>query len=253
MASNTKRTTKTTKGTSRTSAKRTTQAKVSSKSTPVMTERAEDAAIIDSSVSANTAGRRSLRANRLYIIIAVVVIALLALLYYFRGLFVVAMVNGQPISHIALIQQLENQDGQQVLNSLITETIIEQQAKKQGVSVSKQEVDQDEKQISDQLAKQGQNINQVLSMQGMTEKTLRDQLRVQKLIEKLLGKNVTVTDKEVSDYISQNKSTLPQNQSQAQLKATVESQLKQQKLNDKFQTWIQNQRQKANIQYFVSF
>lgn len=244
--------TKKTASTTRTPAKRTARAKSSSrKSSPAITEVIEESVVTESTMS--TPKRRPLQVNRRYAIIVVVVIALLALLYYFRGIFVVAMVNGQPISHIALIQQLESQDGQQVLDSLITETLIDQQAKKQGITVSQQEIDSDEKTISDNLTQQGQTLDQVLAQQGMTEKSLRDQIRVQKLIEKLLGKNITVTNKEITDYISQNKDTLPQNQTQAELKATVKSQLEQQKLNTKFQAWLQNIRKQANIQYFVNF
>ncbi len=257
MASSTGRTRKTTE-TVKSSAKRPTTRKTSSsKKVSVVSDKVmSEAVIADSSVPAfagSAAGIGGIRVKRLYVIIAVVVIALAALLYYFRGVFVVAMVNGQPISHIALIQKLEQQDGQQVLNSLVTETLIEQQAKKQGISVSKQEIDADEKQISDNLSKQGQSLNQVLAMQGMTEQSLRDQIRIQKLIEKMLGSQITVTDKEVNDYISKNKSTLPQNQSQSQLKSTVRSQLKQQKLNEKFQTWLADLKKQANIQYFVNF
>ena len=38
----------------------------------------------------------------------------------------------------------------------------------------------------------------------------KEQIRVQKLVEKLIGKDIKVTDKEIDDYIEKNKDSIPQ-------------------------------------------
>ena len=91
------------------------------------------------------------------------ILLLAGLLYAFRSLFVAAMVNGQPISRVSLVRELEKQNGKQALNSLVTKTLIYQEARKQNVSVSDDEINGEMKKIEDNLQQQGQRLDQHLS------------------------------------------------------------------------------------------
>jgi len=190
--------------------------------------------------------------RRPYLILIVVIILLGAALYYFRGLFVAAVVNGQPISRLAVVQQAEKQSGKQTLDTLVRDALIEQEAKKENVTVSDKEVNDEIATLQGNLKKQGQSLDQVLSTQGMTLNDLRNLIRLDKLVQKMVGKNITVSDKEVTDYINQNKSSLPSTD-EATLKKQVKAQLVQQKTNAAVQTWLANLQQKANILYFVQY
>jgi hypothetical protein len=68
----------------------------------------------------------------------------------------------------------------------------------------------------------------------------------------MVGKNIKVSDKEVNDYITQNKSSLP-NADAATLKKEAKAQLLQQKTNAAVQTWLANIQKQANIVYFVQY
>ena len=59
------------------------------------------------------------------------------------------------------------------------------------------------------LKKQGQNLDQALATQGMTRDDLNRAIRTNKLVSKLVGKDVKVTDEEVNDYLEKNKANLP--------------------------------------------
>ncbi len=190
--------------------------------------------------------------QRKYIIAAVVVLAIIGILYVARGVFVAAIVNGQPISRLSVISELEKQGGKQALNSLITKTLIFQEANKQKITVSKQEVDAEMKKIEESVVKQGQNLNQLLATQGMSRDALAEQVSLQKLIEKMVGKEIQVTDKEVSDYIEKNKETLGDTTDQANLQENVKQQLRQQKLSEKYQALIEKLQKDAKISYFVA-
>lgn len=182
-----------------------------------------------------------------------VVILVIALLYMLRSQFIVAMVNGRPISRSAFNTQLEQQSGKEVLNSLITKSLIEQEADKRHVSVPQSEVDSDTKKIEQQLSAQGQNLDQALAARGMTRSQFTDQLRLQKLVEKLLGNNIKVSDKEVQDYIDQHKDQLGDTSNMDQLKAQVRAQLEQDKLSSQAQQLIAKLQKQANITYFINF
>ena len=175
------------------------------------------------------------------------------ILFYFKGLFIVATVNGQPITRIALIQELEKRNGKQMLSSLITQILINQEAQKKNIDVSQKEIDDQVKKVEDGLKKQGQTLDTALSFQGLTRKDFMDQIRLQKLVEKILAKDIKVTDKEISDYIEKNKDSIPSSLKPEEVTANARQQLEQQKLSSKAQPWIQGLQSKAKINYFVNY
>src|SRR5258706_15504399 len=77
---------------------------------------------------------RVLKTRKAYLILAAVIVALGILLYTGRGLFVAAVVNGQPISRLSIIQESEKQSGKQALETIVRNTLIEQEAHKANVA-----------------------------------------------------------------------------------------------------------------------
>ncbi|MDP2638024.1 MAG: SurA N-terminal domain-containing protein [Candidatus Levybacteria bacterium] len=173
--------------------------------------------------------------------------------FFLRGLFIVALVNGQPISRLSIIQELEKQSGQQAMAARVNQTLILQEAKKKNVDVSQEEIDKSIKTIEEDLKKQGQNLDTALSAQGMTREDLIMQLKLRTLVEKLLADKVKVTDKEINDYIEKNKETFPTEMKEEEVKAEVKQQLEQQKMATESQTWIAELNKNAKINYFVNY
>ena len=202
--------------------------------------------------SPETPAQTTVHIRKPYVILIAVIIILGALLYYFRGLFVAAVVNGQPISRLAVIQQSEKQSGKQTLDTLVRDALIEQKAKQENVTVSDKEVNDEIDTLQNNLKKQGQTLDSVLAAQGMNEEDLRNLIRLDKLVQKMVGKDVKVSDQEVNDYINKNKDSLPSTD-EATLKKQVKAQLTQQKTNAAVQTWLANLQQQAHIVYFVQY
>ena len=188
-----------------------------------------------------------------YLIAALVFVVLGFLVYTFRSVFVAAVVNGYPVSRLEVVREAEKQNGKQVLNTVIRNTLIEQEAKKQHVTVSEKEVTDEIKKVEANLSKQGQKLDQVLAMQGMTKEDLRKLIRLDKLVGKMVGKDVKISDKEVDEYLEANKDSLPEDQDPAQLRKAVRTQLQQQQLNQKVRLWLDNLQSKAKIIYFVQY
>lgn len=202
-------------------------------------------------VTATTTVITNARNPRLWIGLVIVVVAIVA--FAFKGLFVAAVVNGQPISRIAVIQQLEKQNGKQAVSSLVTQTLITQEAEKKHVTVNQSEVNADLKKIDDALKAQGQSLDVALSARGLSKQDLIEQITLQKLIEKMVGKSVKVTDDDVQKYIETNQDTLPKDLSEEELKKQVKQQLEQQQLQEKTQSFVADLQKKAKISYFVSY
>ncbi|HEV2339544.1 MAG TPA: SurA N-terminal domain-containing protein [Patescibacteria group bacterium] len=181
-----------------------------------------------------------------------VILAIVATLYALKGWFIVAMVNGKPITRYTLDQRLEQQSGKQVLNGMITQMLIEQYASGKHVTVSQSEIDSTVNQLNKSLAAQGQTLDSALTAQGMTKSEFLEQVRLQKLVQKILGSSVTVSDKEVSDYIAQHKSSFDPSMKPQDIKNQVRSQLQQQKLSNQAQALVTRLQSQAKISYFVN-
>ncbi len=189
---------------------------------------------------------------KIFIPVILIIILILAAIFGQKLLFV-AYVNGQPITRMAYYNELEKKDGAQVLQNLVVETLINQEAAKKGIVVTNTDVQNAERTIDSQLKSQGEDLNTVLAQQGMTKSDFEEQLKIQQQVEKLLGSKITITDKQIDDYIAQNKDSLPPTATGSALRAQVKQQLEQQELTAQFQSFITTLQQNAHITYFTNY
>ncbi len=196
---------------------------------------------------------RSMRMNKGRAALVVVVVILLGFLYAGRALFIAATVNGSPISRWSIVRELEKQSGEQALDTMVTKKLINAAAAKAKISMSPADIDKEISTITDQVTKQGGTLAMALEQQGMTEQDLRDQILLQKELEKLLGDAALVTDDDVAQYITQTKATAPKGTSDDDFKAQIREQLKGQKFNSAASKWVTDAKAKAQIEYFVDY
>ncbi|MCL5438936.1 MAG: SurA N-terminal domain-containing protein [Patescibacteria group bacterium] len=194
---------------------------------------------------------KKVTSNKVILILGILII--IAIIYLKKDLFIVATVNGQPISRLSVINELEGQAGKQVLDQLVTKSLILQEAKKQNVNISQKDIDSEIEKVKKELEKNGQSLDQLMQFQNLTKEKLNEQIKIQLIIDRILGKNITVTDKEVNDYLEKNKDVLDKNKSQDELKVGIKDQIKQQKLSDEFKAWVTQLQTKAKINYYVKF
>lgn len=186
-------------------------------------------------------------------IILLVVVVLVAILFYFKSLFIAATVNGTPISRLDVIQRLEKATGKQTLDSLITKELLLQEASKRKITISDQEINKEIIKIAANIKKQGGTLEQALAAQGMSQSDLRDQVKLQKILEKMFADKLKVTEKEIDQFIEANKNNIPQAAGQSTIRESVRQQLQQNKLGPKVQELIANLKKAAQINYFVNY
>lgn len=192
--------------------------------------------------------------NWRYLLIPLFIISLaLSAFYLYKTLFPVAIVNGEPITRNVYVSEMEKQSGKQIINSLVTKSLITQEAKKQKITVGQNEINDELKKYESALKQQGQTLDAALKQQGLTRKDLEEQVVIQKKIEKILGKEIQVSDKDVNDYIAKNSSTMPEGADTKEMRDSVKQQLQQQKLSEKFQTWLADLQKKAKINYYTAY
>lgn len=175
------------------------------------------------------------------------------LLFYFKHLFVVALVDNRPITRFALDRELEKQAGQQILDNLVGESLILQEAKRQGVKISQAEVNAKVEEVRGQLKEQGNDLEALLEAQGQTLKSFEKQVKNQLIIEELVGKDIAVTEEEIEAYFNENQDFFEEGVVFEDVKDDLKEQIRQGKLSTNFQSWLSELKEKAKIHYFLSF
>ena len=189
----------------------------------------------------------------LVIAIGVAVILIIVALFFAKGHFVAATVNGSPISRWSVIKELEKQGGKQALEAIIDKKLIETELNKQKITATKEEVDAEIEKIKAQVASQGGTLEAALTQQGMTEEKLREQITIQKKLEKLLADKVAITDAEIDTYIKDSKATPPKDIKMEDFRKQISDQLKGQKFQQEAQKWVSDLTASAKIKYYVNY
>lgn len=183
-----------------------------------------------------------------WIFIAILV-ALAALFLVKKGLIVAAIVNGRPIFRWELTNSLVSRFGKQTLEGMISETLIAAEARKSGVTISNQEVDG---KVAEVVKGLGENVKleDVLQFQGMTKSDFENQIRLQLTVEKILGKDIQITEGDVDNYIATNRATLVATDP-GKLREEARSTMFNQKVSEKLQPWFLEIKDKAKVFRFL--
>lgn len=181
--------------------------------------------------------------------LAVVILGLIAIFVSNKGLLVAAVVNGKPIFRWQLTKVLTSRFGAQTLDSMISQALIDEEARKAGITVPQEDIAKKESELVASLGG-SVSLDDVLKYQGMTKGDFEDQLRLQLTVEKLLGKDITITDEEISNYIATSGSTLTATD-EAGLKEEARQAIFSQLMNEKLQTWFSEVKAKAKVFRFL--
>jgi len=184
--------------------------------------------------------------KRRLIIIAAIVIGLAGLLFYFKNQFVIAWVNGRPITRFTYNQELQKLAKNQAIDSLLTKKLILAEAAKNKIAVKQEEIDSAIKDIDERTKAQGTNLDELLLAQGITRQALQEEIRLQKLLEKLVGE-ITLDEELITTYFNDNQTTLFKDKKLEEVKEEIKTQLSQQELINKIQELIARLQAEAKV------
>jgi len=118
----------------------------------------------------------------------------------------VASVNGEKISRNEFYEFLVDQNGLRLLDTLITNKIIDQEINKNGISIMEEEI---EKELNEIYAYYGgqEAILQELEASGMGLEDLREDIIINIKIRKLLELRIEASEDELEKYFQDNKAS----------------------------------------------
>ena len=122
---------------------------------------------------------------------------------------VVAKVNNEVITKDDLYEILVKQNGEQLLNSLISEKIINIEAEKQKIEVSEEDIQKEIDKIAGNYGGE-EAFNQAMQYYGYTLEDIKNDLAMNIKIKKLLEPSISISEEEMKNYFETNKETFNQ-------------------------------------------
>ncbi|KOS61165.1 peptidylprolyl isomerase [Lysinibacillus agricola] len=121
----------------------------------------------------------------------------------------VAKVDGEKILQTELDDALREQYGTEVLDTLITNKIVELEAKKEEVSVSEDAIQAEYDELADSYGGE-ESLQAALEANGLTEQSVKDNIRMYQLTKNVIAASIDISDEEVAQYFEDNKDSYGQ-------------------------------------------
>jgi len=176
-------------------------------------------------------------------------VLLLVLAAVNKGWVVAAVVDGQPIFAWQLNSTLRTRYGQQTLEGMIGETLIQKEAGRSGVVVTPEDIQTKQKEILSSLGTEV-SLEDFLKFQGLTEADFNQQLVIQLTVERLLTKDLIVSEADIDNYIATSGATLTATEP-AQLREEAKRAIMSNIVSEKLQPWFLELREKSNVMKFL--
>ncbi|MBB5179733.1 foldase protein PrsA [Planomicrobium koreense] len=147
----------------------------------------------------------------IYIAIGVIAASAIFLLMSFGQNNGVASVNGKEISKDELYAQMLKTNGTETLDLMISEEIVRQEAEKEDITVSDEEIEAEIAVYEEQYGG-AEELDSALAASGMTVESLKEEVQTYVKIEKLIGPGIEITDEQIQTYFDENKESLGQSE-----------------------------------------
>jgi len=121
----------------------------------------------------------------------------------------VAKVDGEKILQTELDDALREQYGAEVLETIITNKIVELEAKKEGVSVSEDSIQEEYEELAESYGGE-ESLQAALEENGLTEQSVKDNIRMYQLTKNVIATSIDISDEEVAQYFEDNKDSYGQ-------------------------------------------
>ncbi len=187
--------------------------------------------------------------NTKLLYMAVGLLALLALVLANKSVFLAAVVGSKPVFSWELNRVLVDRYGKQTLEGMISEQLIANEAKKQNISVSSGDIKSREEEIVKGLGS-GMPLEELLKIQGLSKEEFDRQITLQLTVQKILGKDLVITQDDIDMFIASNRATLVATE-EASLRVEAKQAILDSKIGEKLQPWFNELKTKAKILRFL--
>lgn len=182
-------------------------------------------------------------------IISVVLILVGAIGLRYKYFIVPAAVNGQPIFFWEYFSKLHQIAGTQVLDQIVSERVISQEALRLGVVVTQAQINEEEQKIEEQFAQSG-GLEAILASQGITKNEFERQLRLSLFVRSILTDEVTVDEDEVNLEYEETKDQYTDLE-ESEAKNQIREALQYQRIQSQITPWLENLKASAQVEIYL--
>jgi hypothetical protein len=179
------------------------------------------------------------------------------MVYGLSKILILEWVGNTPITRLQLYRNLSAEYDLIYKPQFTAEKLVESEARRQNIYVTDDVLNERYSQVVEQLGGK-ESFARGLEISGIPEGEYKKSLKIRILIEELFGKDVSVEDNEIKEYLEKNKSTYPQandvesfmaeeSSDSSKLKSDTANLLRQNKINKNFSDWIQDPVQRSKI------
>ncbi len=218
-----------------------------------ITRKKTDSEMNFSDVDTSESSSRTRVISKKYLYAVAIVLALIGLLFAASRFWVVAWVDNKPITKFELYSLLEKRDEGKTTEELIVQKLLKSEGDKQRQVVSEAEIEAEIKKVEEQQGGAAQ-LDQILQVNRTSREDFRKLVELQLIKQKLFGQGVDITDADVDKYIEENKDSLPpgvldnpESSEAAKLRESAKEQLKQMKINENFNKWLEETMQSKRV------
>ncbi|WP_245243684.1 peptidylprolyl isomerase [Mesobacillus selenatarsenatis] len=148
--------------------------------------------------------------NKLPMIFGVIVLGLLLIFATaFTRTETAASVNGEKITKEELNTKLTDMYGDDILDSLITNKVIEMEATKEKVKVTGNEIDEELTKLQESYGGE-EAFAAALEQNQVSMDKIREDIEIYLLAEKMIGASIDVSEEEMKTYFEENKESFDQ-------------------------------------------
>lgn len=122
---------------------------------------------------------------------------------------IVAKVGDMTITKSEFYEELVRQNGSQVLDNLIADKIMQAEVKELNIEITEEEIEEDLDEMREFYGSD-EALNQELANYGLTLDDVKNNIKTNLQIERLLDSYVEITEEEMKEYFEENKSTFDQ-------------------------------------------
>lgn len=122
---------------------------------------------------------------------------------------VVAYVGDEEITKDDLYEFLVASNGQEALNVLINNKIIEMEAENQGIDITEEDIQEETDKMIEGLGGQ-ESFEMALQYYGYSEADIEQDIKINLYLTELIEPQITVTEEEMQTYFDENKETFDQ-------------------------------------------
>lgn len=179
------------------------------------------------------------------------------LVQYLNNDYSVAVVNGERISNKEYYKLLDQAYGESISETLIEYSLIRQEAAKEGIELSQEEIDTELQNTIDYVGGE-EAFEQVLAGNDITREDVIDQIELSLLTTKILTPTLEYTDEDVKDFFDEYSDLIFPDETDAleegekldydQYKDETEEVYINQLIEDKKSDWISGLKAEAKIQ-----